>query len=247
MTRVLRGLALVSVATMSISVSLLGCSQRDGDDAIRSAVEADEPLRQVDLTGQSRLRNESRNTSQLWIDGNAMKTGDARVVAGRFVLDKGPPSEGSLVLSAQRLLQDYVADIAIELAGDIESWKPSTNNADFDTLLAEVARIVTVEGFYLEQTEENVAPIRSQMDQLVSLLGEKDDVTLVRAHSYAFVDGSPNGHLRRVSLGLCVNRVSGEFVAFFSRQGWDAPAPAETNEAGEGGDRPSLGIGPAPL
>jgi hypothetical protein len=207
---------LLFVSVMS-SVSV-GCAQRQADEGASSALEEDmEPLRRGELPSRSKLRLEAKAVSDGWNSTNA-RNGDGRISTGKFALS-GQPNDTQLIMSAQRLLEEYTAEQEIELAGPIDGWAQS-NLQTLDGQVEDVSKKIAVDAFAQEDKDENVSPVRSQVGSVITLLGAPEDVGIVHSQSYAKVEGSPDGKLRHLTLTLFVNLKTGEFAGFYAREGW---------------------------
>ncbi len=173
------------------------------------------------LPANSPLRIAAEEINQEWLDGNIMN-GDARLSVGKLRID-GVPKDSSLIKGGRDTFDAYIKLMEDPLAGDVASDKMTNQYTKASERIPGVALAVGVEGFVYSNNEGNLKPLRDQITQLVKMVGTDEKVDVIYTHSYVKLAGGPDDELGKtfhVQQSFFVNRETGEYVAFVSREGW---------------------------
>lgn len=196
---------------VSLMIAMLataaGCSSSESSrpNGDESADELRTALTRSDLpAGPFRARSEA--LAQEWFDNNIM-TGDARIDAGVL---KGTLSSASMSTFSKKLVTDHLTRQERTYHG-ISAETPSYA----ETLVADAARAVAVEGFVYAPSAENIAPIEVNVRELLAFLGDSAKLDVVKVRGRCS-DGDAE---RAVTQFLFVNRETKQYLAFYAREG----------------------------
>jgi hypothetical protein len=172
-------------------------------------------IRNESLPASNKLRQVSSRVDASWGDANIMN-GSVGTMSGR-ICKTGAPSKAQITRWASDLLRGAVqaSDEQPLTAGPTISFVPMKR-----TIAFQVAKTVALDGLCYANNSDNIAPVSSDIRRVLKTLGPAQDLMLVRSKGKVQVPMSDSQKNWDVTNYIFLNKKTGAFAAFYSREGW---------------------------
>jgi hypothetical protein len=177
-------------------------------------------IRNESLTANNPVRISAADLDASWADANIMN-GSVGVMSGQLDFSSGAPSEAQLKNWAGLMLKDAVQEIdnsALTAAPKVTAGEAN------DKAIQKAATQVGAEGFVLTNSPANIAPVTTEISASIRALGDRADLRMYRAQGTTGIEDSPEtprgDDQWKAGVHLFVNQRTGQFMGFFSREGW---------------------------
>lgn len=163
------------------------------------------------LPASSPLRGKAERTNAVWADENIMN-GVAHVLSGRLLLE-GKPVKERLTATSISLIQSYFKNYDEQtLTAPVLAETDLSLNQALDRAALNIAK-----GFFYDTgNPANIRPLRALIARLANWA--PGEITPFSASSTAIIKGTSEDPLE-VGLVIFLNPRTGEYLAFYSREG----------------------------
>jgi hypothetical protein len=173
-------------------------------------------LRNESLPASNKLRQVSKRVDVKWGDANIMN-GSVGTMSGAICTKGGLPAKPAISRWAADVLRSAVqtTDEQPLTKGPTVSYVPMTR-----TVASQVAKTIALEGFCYADNSGNIAPVSSDIRRVLKKLGPSEDLMLVRTKGAVQIPMSDSTKNWDVANFIFLNKKTGAFAAFYSREGW---------------------------
>lgn len=173
-------------------------------------------FRNESLPAANKLRQVSKRVDVKWGDANIMN-GVVGTMSGQICVKGKLPSNAAIRGWARDVLKS-----AVQVTDEQPLTKaPSASIIPMKRTIAfDVATTIALDGFCFAKSSENIAPVSSDIRRVLRKVGPASDLMLVRTRGKVVVPMSDSDKKWDVTNYIFLNKKTGGFAAFYSREGW---------------------------
>jgi hypothetical protein len=166
-------------------------------------------IRNQSLPATSKLQKASTRVDIKWADENTM--------SGQLCMQSGVLPSAALDRWSKELLATAVRlDDERPLGGQPTVSFPTMKR----TIAHQVATTVATEGFCYANNKDLVGPVSADIRSVIRTLGPREDLMLVRTSGKVRLPDSGTKKAWGVTNFTFINKQTGAFASFYSREGW---------------------------